>query len=180
MFGRGEYETVRYNNEGQLPGFDGTVNDRDDSAARGGVRYRITSQWDVAAVFEQTWSDFVQSPGTRNNQSRAYLLAVNYNRPRFYANATGGFREGRPTDGSTFPPYDTGTGSFFLSYFPIQILEVQGYGHRRVVYSVSGGDPYYFEERIGGGLNIQVIRPVLLRGYAEVGPNEYPSRTPSA
>jgi hypothetical protein len=178
VFARGEYQTVRYSNEGQLPGFDGTVNDRNEAAARGGVRYRITSQWDVAALVEQTWSDFTEDPQTRNNESRAYLLAVHYDRPQFYANLTGGYREGRARDGSTFPPYSTGTGSFFLSYFPIRVLEVQGYGRRRVAYSVSGGEPYYFEERIGGGLNIQVVRAVLLRGYAEVGPNKYPIPDP--
>jgi hypothetical protein len=35
-------------------------------------------------------------------------------------------------------------------------------------------NPYYFENRIGGAINLEVLGRVLLRGYGETGPNQYP------
>jgi hypothetical protein len=174
IFGKGEVQKVRYDSRGQLTTFDVTLNDRTDSAVRGGVRFRLTRQWNVSTAVEQTWSDFVRSPETRNNQSRAYLLGVNYDRPSFYVALSGGYREGRPRDGSSFPAYSTPTGSFFVSYVPIRWLELQAYGRRGVSYSISDVVPYYFENQIGGGVNFQPIDRLLLRGYATTGPNQYP------
>lgn len=174
IFGKGEVQKVTYDSQGQLPLVDVTINDRTDSAVRGGVRYRLTRQWNVSAAVEQTWSDFVESPETRNNESRAYLVGVNYERPSFWVAVSGGYREGKPRDGSSFPAYSTPTGSFFVSYFPIRWLELQAYGRRVVAYSISEGAPYYFENRIGGGVNIQPLERLLLRGYAQTGPNQYP------
>lgn len=174
IFGRAEIERFRYSTEGQLPGERLDLNDRTDSAVRGGPRYLLSPEWSVSAAVEQTWSDFVRSGETRDNQSRAYLLGVQYSRPRFFLNLSGGYRRGTERDGSTFPAYSTGTGSFFASFFPIRWLELQGFGRRRVSYSLSTSNPYYFENRIGGALNLQVLDRVLLRGYGEVGPNSYP------
>ena len=56
-------------------------------------------------------------------------------------------------------------------------LEVQGYGHRAVQYSLTAENPYYFENRIGGAINLEVLGRVLLRGYGETGPNQYPVGT---
>ena len=116
----------------------------------------------------------MQSPETRNNKSRAYLLGVHYERPSFYVAISGGYREGKPRDRSSFPEYATPTGSFFVSYFPIRWLELQTYGRRVVAYSISAVVPYYFENQIGGGVNFQPIERLLLRGYATTGPNQYP------
>ena len=174
IFGRGEVQKVRYDSRGQLPTFDVTVNDRTDSAVRGGVRLRLTREWNVSAAVEQTWSDFVAIPETRNNESRAYLLGVNFGRPKFYVALSGGYREGKPRDRSSFPAYSTPTGSFFVSYFPIRWLELQTYGRRVVSYSTSASVPYFFENQIGGGVNFQPIERLLIRGYASTGPNQYP------
>ena len=131
----------------------------------------------MSAAVEQTWSDFVESPETRNNESRAYLLGANYQRPKFYVALSGGYREGRARDGSNFPAYSTPTGSFFVSYFPIRWLELRSYGRRVVSYSISEAVPYYFENQFGGGMNFQPFARLLLRGYAQGGPNQYPDKS---
>jgi hypothetical protein len=174
IFGRGEAQKFRYSPQGQLPGVEVDANDRTDTAARGGLRYKLAADWDMSAAFEQTWSDFVQDAGLRNNLSRAYLFGFHYERPRLYVNLSGGYREGRPKDDSAFPSYETGTGSFFVSFFPLRWLELQGYGRRRVGYSLTSTNPYYFENRIGGGINVEILSRVLLRGLADTGPNQYP------
>ncbi|HEY2798052.1 MAG TPA: outer membrane beta-barrel protein [Thermoanaerobaculia bacterium] len=174
FFAKAEGMRVRYDTNGQLPGDPVNLNDRTDTSIRGGPRYYLTPEWSVSAAVEQTWSDFVNDPETRDNQSRAYLLGVQYTRPRLYLNLSGGYRTGDPRDSSTFPAYSTGTGSFFASFFAIRWLELQAYGHRRVQYSLTSDNPYYFENRIGGAINLEVLGRVLLRGYGEAGPNQYP------
>ena len=177
VFGKGEIRKTQYDSQGQLPIFDVALNNRTDSAVRGGIRFRLTAESNVSAAVEQTWSDFAESPETRNNESRAYLLGANYQRPKFYVALSGGYREGRARDGSTFPAYSTPTGSFFLSYFPIRWLELQAHGRRVVSYSISEFVPYYFENQFGGGMNIQPFARLLLRGYAQGGPNQYPDKS---
>jgi hypothetical protein len=174
FFAKAEGMRIRYSTDGQLPTDPVSLNNRTDTSVRGGPRYYISPDWSISAVVEQTWSDFELEPETRDNQSRAYLLGIQYTRPRFYFNLSGGYRTGDPRDSSTFPSYSTGTGSFFASFFAIRWLEVQAYGHRRVQYSLSSGNPYYFENRIGGAINVEVLGRVLLRGYGETGPNQYP------
>jgi hypothetical protein len=174
----GFVERVEYTQPGAPPGeqFDVRLNNRTDSTVRGGLRYHFSDHWNLGAVVEEAWGDFQLVPETRNNRSTAYLGTMGFDSPRFYVNLTGGYREGRPTGNSSFPAYATPVGSFFVSYFPIRWLEIQGYGHRSIVYSVTSPlDPYYFENRAGGGLNIQVVPRVLLRGFAQDGPNNYPA-----
>jgi len=174
FFAKAEGMRIRYSTEGRLPGQPVQANDRTDTSVRGGPRYYLSPDWSISAAVEQTWSDFVYLPGTRDNQSRAYLLGVQYTRPRLYFNLSGGYRTGDPRDLSLFPSYSTGTGSFFASFFALRWLEFQAYGHRNVQYSLTAGNPYYFENRIGGQINLEVLGRVLLRGYGETGPNQYP------
>ncbi len=173
VFASGQVQRVRYDPQGQLAAFDLTINNRIDEAARGGVRYRISRQWNVSAVYEATRSDFELAPETRDNESRAYLMGVQYAGPRFYANLSGGYRRGTPRD-SSFPAYSTPTGSFFASLFVNRWLELQAYGHRTVTYSLTASNPYFFENQIGGGVNVQPLQRVLVRAYAQTGPNQYP------
>ena len=96
FFAKAEGMRIRYSTEGQLPGQPVQANDRTDTSVRGGPRYYLSPDWSISAAVEQTWSDFVYLPGTRDNQSRAYLLGVQYTRPRLYFNLSGGYRTGDP------------------------------------------------------------------------------------
>lgn len=176
LFGRGEYQEVTYDQIQGPPLQDiGVIlNDRTSTAGRGGVRYHISPEWNVALLGEGTFSEFDITPNLRNNTSTAGLMSLEYNRPRFFVNLIGGWREGKGEDSAYFPDYSTGVGSFFMSWFPISWLEIQGFGHRSVTYSITLENPYYFENRIGGKINIQVGNRVLLRGYGLTGPNNYP------
>lgn len=176
VFAAGGYQQVRYKQYSGPPLQDAQVklNNSNDSEARAGLRYKISENWDASAVYEQVWSDFQYESELRDNKSTAYLGAIYYSSPRLFVNATGGYREGVPSNGSSFPEYKTGVGSFFLSFFPVRWIELRGYGHRRVDYSISVVQPYYFDNKVGTGANIEFFERVLLRGYVEDGPNEYP------
>ena len=181
LFGSGGYQDVTYRQIEGPPGQEIRVplNDRADWGGRGGLRYQILSDWNVGIAGEGTWADFTTTPELRNNTSTAALASVEYNRTRrLFINLIGGWREGRGVDSNFFPDYSTGVGSFFVSFFPISWLELQVAGHRNVSYSVTATNPYYFENRIGGKINIQLGPRILLSGYGQTGPNNYPRAEP--
>jgi hypothetical protein len=180
VFGLGEIADVNYNQIQGPPSQEIGVprNNRTQWGGQGGLRYRISTDWSVAGMGEKTWTDFDLTPELRNNTSTAYLASVGFSRPRFFLNLVGGYREGRGSDSEFFKDYSTGVGSFFVSYFPIYWLEISGSGHRTVTYSSSLLNIYYFENRLGGKVNIQVHPRILVSGGGYFGPNNYPRAEP--
>ena len=169
--------TERYSSDPALPPEleDPHQLDRTDTAGRVGLRLKFRDDYNVAAAVEGTRTDFVSQPEQGNNKSVAYLLALYYNRPRFFLNVTGGYRDARPDGGSTFPGFRTGTGSFFASYFLRPRLELQVYGHRAPAYGLTVSNPYYFDNLVGSGLNVGIGQRVAVQGFYEYGENRYPT-----
>lgn len=148
--------------------------ERNDTFFRGGVRYKIRSYADVSLAAETGRSEFVSTPQT-DNDTRAVLLGFHYDRPRFFVNLTGGTRRFEPRGLlSTFPSFSTGTGSYYASYELVAPIVVEAYGNRSVVYSISAGNPFYYETRNGLGLTLLAGRRIVLRGFSEAGTNDYP------
>lgn len=147
--------------------------DRTDSAAGAGIRYRFLTFFDISAKIEGTQSDFLGTARERDNRSIAYLLGVHYDRERLFINLSAGYRRGRPHNGSAFPGYSTTTGAYFVSYFLARPIEFQVYGQRGATDGLFLDNPYYFETRNGGGVNVRIRRRLLLRGYGEYGTNQY-------
>lgn len=142
---------------------------------RGGLRYKPMEQLSVAAMVERVTTQFVDQPQDRDNDSLGYLLAVHYDRPRFYIDLNGGYREATARySPSYFPPYRTGTYGYFVSYFVAAPLELQVNGHRRPVSSMFLDNPYYFETRNGIGLVWAIGARTALRASAALGTNTYP------
>ncbi|MGH9364905.1 MAG: hypothetical protein ACRD1B_06525 [Thermoanaerobaculia bacterium] len=152
--------------------------DRTDSTARAGIRYHFLSYLDISAGVEGIRTQFAQTPQERDNRSTAYLLGLHYGRPRLFINLSGGYRTGQAYNGSAFPRYSTATGSYFVSYSLAAPIELQVYGLRGPVYALYLDNPYYLEMRNGGGVNVQIIRQLWLRGYGEYGTNSYPVPVP--
>ena len=153
--------------------------ERDEVAGRAGIRFRPTTFFNVAAEVEETQTGFLRA-SQRDNRTTAYLLGVYYNRERFFVNLNGGYRVGRPYNGSSFPSFSTGTGSYFVSYFLTQPIEIQAFGHRTAGYSLYLSNGYYFETRNGGGLTLHIGHRLRLHGFGEYGTNDYPVPVPSA
>lgn len=172
LFGGGGYGQTRYDQEG-VPQ-DVQINNNDQWAAAGGVRYKPSPSWSFSLGYAHTWTEFINSGSTRDNQSAAVLGAIKYGRPQLFINVIGGYREGRADNGSTFPEYSTFVGRGFISFFPIRWLELRAYGGRGLGYSLSQDNPYYFEDRVGGGINIELLGRILVRGFGDFGPNTYP------
>src|SRR5262249_5987931 len=136
VYAGGAGQRLRYSRQGPFVSEESLKNlDRDDFTARAGMRYRWTAFFDIAAGVEGTQANFVEASQTSDNRTTAYLLGIYYNRERLFINLSGGYRIGEPHNGSTYPSYSNGTGSYFLSYFLSQPIELQAYGRQGTQYS---------------------------------------------
>jgi hypothetical protein len=174
IVGSGEWQRHRYSAGGATdPISDYSVNDREDTAARAGLRYRFSETVDVSAGVEGTWTDFDKSPETKDNSSRAAILGVHVEKPGLIVNLSGAYRRGEARNGSTFPAYEEPTGSGYVSVTVVRPLDLELTGRRRLSYSVGSVPPYYLETRYGGGVRVRVGSSVTLHGWAEIGENRY-------
>ncbi len=114
-------------------------------------------------------------PQINDNQSDAYLMSIRYDRPRFYVTLAGGYRQGKPYNGSSFASYSTPTGGYFVSYYLTRTVELQAYGDRRETYGILV--PQFLETRYGGGINFTVHEGIQLRAVGIWGTNVYGSTT---
>lgn len=176
VYGNVEAGRFRYGAAGADPTVvDTSALQRQEAAARGGLRYRFSSSWDMSFGYEKTRTEFVNVSQQRDNQSDAYVLGVNYSRPRFFLSLSGGYREGKPYNGSTFAPYSNGTGSYFASYSLNRIVELSSYGSQRISYGVNAAQ--FLETEIGGGVSVQATPRVSLSLSAATGNNKYDAFT---
>ncbi len=148
--------------------------DRTDAAVLAGLRLRLTPDLIITGGVQGTRTEFVQESELRDNQTLAYLGGVRYDRPRFYVNLAGGYRKAEAFNGSLFPDFATTVGSYFISWFVAGPFELQGYGHRKPVYSRVALDRFYIETRNGGGVRFHIGPRFWVRGYALIGTNDYP------
>lgn len=175
LFGSARGQQVEYELESAGAAPIATVSElnREDTAVRGGIRYKVRTFLDLSVAAEETRSSFDARELERDNGSQAVLVGVHYELPRAYLNATVGRREGEPEGGSSFPPYETTVGSYFGALAPGGRLELQTFGHRTVRYSLSVEEPYYFETSNGLGTVARIGNRLRLRASGEFGRHEY-------
>jgi hypothetical protein len=150
--------------------------ERTETAVRGGIRYRFRSFFDLSLGVEQTEAEFDDVESARGLQTEALLLGVFYNRPRLFVNLSGGSRKGTPLDEGRdqIPEYDTATGSYFVSFRAARPLELQLYGRRGTVFSLTAENPFFLESRNGAAVRIVGGRRAALRLFGDQGSNDYP------
>jgi hypothetical protein len=174
---RQQYELMTGDPTGDL---DFSRLERDETFVRAGLRYSFRSYLDIGIAEERGRTEFVSNPQT-NNMSRATLLNIHYDRPRFFLNLSGGTRRFEPRGAlSTLPSASTATGSYYAAYQLAAPLAVDAYGHRSAVYSLNPSSPYFYETRNALGLTLPVGQRIGLRAFAEIGTNAYPFAAPGA
>ncbi len=173
----GDIQKIRVRAAGGEPEglVDAQLFDRTEEAGRGGLRLRIAKAWSVSIGLEGTRTTFDQVPEERDNRTVAYLAGVLYTSRRLFVNLSGGYRVGRPQNGSTFPEFSTPTGSYYVSYRLARPIDVEVYGARKTVFGQTAGNPYYIESRIGAALSVRALAQLSLRVLGEVGNNDYPA-----
>ncbi len=151
--------------------------DRREGTARGGLRYHFTERVSLEGFVEESRTDFTGQRSPRNNRSRAYLLGLHYDRPRFYVDLTGGYRKVEPRAGGDFPEFSGLSGSVFSSYalaLPGRWLAVMAYAHRGINYALYQNISYYREEVLGGGPELRIGARARISFFGETGRNVYP------
>lgn len=180
IFASAQGQQARFDSEGVQDSLisDVSILDRDETAVRAGIRYRVTSFLDFTVAGEQTESLFEQRSLDQDNTSQAVLLGIHYDRPRSYLNLTVGQRTGDPTNSSTFRPYDETVGSYFASIGGGGPVQLELFGHRAVTYGLFGEVPYFLENRNGVGAVARAGSRLRFRASAEVGTNDYENSPP--
>jgi hypothetical protein len=173
IYGGGEREQQRYSPLSDDQALPIRQLERNETAVRGGVRYRFASYVDFSLGFEHTNTRFLAGTD-RDNQSDAVILGIHYDRPRSFLNLSVGARTGKADNPGVFPDYSTTTGSYYLSHDLSAPVAVDVYGHRGLGYSLTGTNAYYLETRNGAGATFSVGRRLAFRGFAEGGTNAYP------
>ncbi len=151
--------------------------DRDDTALRAGIRYRLTSFLDFTLAAEQARSEFAEQPAERDNRSEAVLLGVHYERPRSYLNLTVGQRRIEPDGGSMIEPFDDTVGSYFAALATRGPIEMHFFGRRAIAYALSPETPFVLGNHHGIGTVVRVGQRLRLRASGEIGTDDYRSGT---
>jgi hypothetical protein len=178
LFGGIEGDRPRYNVSNVEPSAPVPVEqlERNDSAVRGGVRYSFRPHFAVGVGVEETQSDFIHS-NDGDNRTHAAFLQLNYDLPRTFLNAVLSSRRGEAMNGSSFIPFSTPTGSYFVTHQLGTGTNADVHGWRSIVYSLYGTNPYYFETRNGVGYTAALGRRAGLRFFGDFGTNDYPTPT---
>lgn len=176
VFADAEGQRQRYTttSDEAMLGIAATPLERNETAARGGLRYRFASYLSFSAAAEKTKSTFLID-STRDNRSNAVIAGVRYDRPRAFINISVGARKGEaPFLGSIFPKYTTTTGSYFASRELAAGIALAAYGHRGLGYSLTVENPYFIETINGGEVVVPMGNRFALRVFGEAGKNDYP------
>lgn len=153
--------------------------EHNDSAVRGGVRYRFRPHFGVGVGVESTKTHFLNS-SDRDNHTHATLLLLTYDLQRTFFNAALSARRGEADRGGVFTPFSTTTGSYFIVHQLRSTTSVDVHGRRAVTYSTFGQNAYFFETRNGVGLSTPLGHRAFLRVVGETGANEYPNAASGA
>ena len=151
------------------------LNNSDDSEVRGGLRYKISEDWNVSALAESTLVGLpVRVRAARQSEhrvSRRRLFqppqAVRQRHGRIPGGhvpqrlALSGIPDAASARSSSRTTRSAGSSS-------------RATATARSQYSISAFNPYYFDNKVGGGANIELFDHVLVRGYVEDGPNDLP------
>jgi hypothetical protein len=177
LLGGASIRTTRYSALAGSPLTPETLADQDrtDRSFYGGVRFSRLGPFTVNLIAVDNQAIFVRQATERDNQSLSFLVNVLLNTTKFFINATAGYRQGRPFNGSLLPPYDTPVFSAFTSWMALSFLELQAWGYRNVSYSLNSTYPYFYESRYGGGPVVRLNPRMRVQAYASQGKNDYPA-----
>ena len=180
LFGEGEAAEYRFTASPKPPQplEDPAILDRREDQVRGGVRIHAAEETSFSLAAEVVRTRFDDPVQGGDNRSEAALLGVRIDRPRWYVNVSGGYRESRPIDASRFRDLNTATGSYFASFLVKSSIEIFVVGFRGAEYSVTTDNPYYVATTNGGGVNLQFSPRFSVRLYGDYAENAYP--VPSA
>ncbi|MCM2316763.1 MAG: hypothetical protein NDJ92_16575 [Thermoanaerobaculia bacterium] len=172
LFAGYETQTVEYEPQESDINF-GLLN-RDETAARAGIRYEFRPRFSILAMFEETDAEFPDDPVFSENQGDALLAGFTYERETLYVNAVAGNRTIEYEGLGGAATFDDVTGSLFASWNFARRSELEVTVSQTPRYSYAVGNPYFLESREGVRLVVPMGRRFVAFGGVRAGKNEYP------
>jgi hypothetical protein len=175
LFGRGSDDRWRYREQdlGTSLGSELLFLDRDEKRVGGGVRYRPSKALAIGVGVERITTEFVRPGRNRSNSGGAPLVELSMEGGHLRVVVDAVKLDLEPEDASTFIPYAGTTGHVQLAWTPRSALELQVYGGRNLVYSISEVGPYYVDERKGVGVSTRIGWRGVARLFWETGRDDY-------
>ncbi len=175
IFGRGGVDRWLYLQRGLSPDLASELGllDRDEKRAGGGVRLHFTRSISLGLGVEQFATDFAHPDNPNSNSGLAPIAELDLKAGRLRVGVRAFRLNLKPRGTSQFVPYDDTDGSFRLGLKPAGKVELQYYGGRNLVYSVTPGTPYYIDERTGFGLQTRLGSRATGQIFLENGRNRY-------
>jgi len=173
IFAGGGLRSVNYDdNPGQeVPPL--SVVDRDEFAARSGVKLEMPRGFEVGTGLEYTQTDFEPGFSDRSNSGPAILLRADYEGSALFGKVDLAYRWLDADSGSRFVDFDGLLGRAEIAYRTFGRLEFQLFGGNDLVYSFTEIWAYYEDTSIGVGVRTGVNSWFSFRVFVETGDNDY-------
>lgn len=172
LFAGYETQTVEY--EPQESDINFALLNRDENAARVGLRYEFRPRFSVLAMYEETDAQFPDDQVFTENQGDALLAGFTYERETLYVNAVAGNRTIEYQGLGEAASFDDVTGSLFASWNFAKRSELELHVSQTPRYSYAVGNPFFLESREGVRLVVPMGRRFVAFGGVRAGKNEYP------
>ena len=173
VFAGGGLRSIEYENDPdqQIPPL--SVVDRDETGARGGVKFQLPRGFEIGIGAEYTQADFEPGSSDLSNSGPAAVVLFDYVGPALFVKADFAYRSLKPDGGSTFVDYDGLLGRADIAYRAFGRVEFQLFGGNDLVYSFTDTWAYFEDTSIGLGVRTGITEWFRFRLFIETGDNDY-------
>ncbi len=175
VFAGGETLSLQYDdqNVGGPLGEQVIMLDRDENRLNGGLRYRFSKDFNLAIGLDDISVDFTNPRRDRSNSGTAPMAELTLNRRKIHFSLLALYPDLKPKKGSEFTAFHHWLGRFQARWAPKSKGELQLYGSKNLVYSVSVNSPYYTDQRLGLAAGMPFGHRIGVRIFGETGTNDY-------
>jgi hypothetical protein len=177
VFAGGGLRSIEYEDDPdqQIPSL--SVVDRDETGARGGVKFELPRGFEIGIGAEYTQADFEPGISDRSNSGPAAVLLFDYAGPALFVKADFAYRSLQPDGASSSVDYDGLLGRADIAYRAFGRVEFQLFGGNDLVYSFTETWAYFEDTSIGLGVRTGITEWFSFRLFVETGDNDYTTFT---
>ncbi len=149
------------------------TSDRDETRLRAGVRYRFVNGIQVGVGFEDVEADFEADNERRFTSIQGIVLSLRHQNARWGVSADAAFENVAIGLGPDPDESDQTRGQVRVDKPLGDLLGLQLYADRNLVFSVQESSPFFDDTRVGVALRTSNRNRFGVRAFAESGSNEF-------
>jgi hypothetical protein len=172
----GAFRDIAYDDTGVENVFSNQLEllDREERRARVGVRYTLQNGFKIGLGAHWTWADFEDVGRDRSSEGFGPSLMISHDGERWSAGIDVSRFDLEPSEPtSQFVPYSEVTGSARVAWRGRSRIGATGYAGRNIVFTLLDDTSYFVDQRYGASLDYLLGWRTQLRGFAEIGTNEF-------